>query len=125
MLIRLGLNGGLYHGKRAMATEGRAFIRRRSGQAPPEGLGFGEDPPQARDVARAVEADEPSEVATHLLDLCEAFHAYHARGSRDPALRVLTEDATVRAARLHLVDAVRVTLAAGLSLLGIAAPEQM
>lgn len=76
-------------------------------------------------VARAVETDEPSEVATHLLDLCEAFHGYHARGSRDPALRVLTEDATVRAARLHLVDAVRVTLAAGLSLLGMAAPEQM
>ena len=36
-------------------------------------------------VARAVDLDEPSEVATHLLDLCEAFHAYHTKGGRDPA----------------------------------------
>ncbi|MBL9088817.1 MAG: arginine--tRNA ligase [Planctomycetia bacterium] len=76
-------------------------------------------------VARAVETDAPSEVATHLLDLCEAFHAYHTRGGRDAALRVLADDPTVRAARLHLVDAVRTTLAAGLALLGMGAPEQM
>lgn len=76
-------------------------------------------------VARAVETDAPSEVATHLLDLCEAFHAYHTRGGRDAALRVLADDPVVRAARLHLVDAVRTTLAAGLALLGMGAPEQM
>lgn len=76
-------------------------------------------------VARAVETDAPSEVATHLLDLCEAFHAYHTRGGRDPALRVLTDDLPQRAARLHLVDAVRTTLAAGLALLGMGAPAQM
>jgi arginyl-tRNA synthetase len=75
--------------------------------------------------ARAVELDEPSEVATHLLDLCEAFHAYHTRGGRDPALRVLSDDLALRAARLHLVDAVRTTLANGLALLGIAAPPAM
>ena len=61
----------------------------------------------------------------HLLDLCEAFHAYHTKGGRDPALRVLSENPTLRAARLHLVDAVRVTLARGLHLLGIAAPVAM
>ena len=76
-------------------------------------------------VARAVEMDEPSEVAMHLLDLCEAFHAYHTKGGRDPALRVLAEDPVVRAARLHLVDAVRATLANGLFLLGMAAPAAM
>jgi arginyl-tRNA synthetase len=76
-------------------------------------------------VARAVEMDEPSEVATHLLDLCEAFHTYHTRGGRDQALRVLCDDLPTRAARLHLVDSVRRTLANGLALLGIAAPEQM
>ncbi len=76
-------------------------------------------------VARAVELDEPSEVAVHLLELCEAFHAYHTKGGRDPALRVLCEDPTQRAARLHLVDAVRRTLSNGLRLLGIAAPEAM
>ena len=76
-------------------------------------------------VARAVEMDEPSEVGMHLLDLCEAFHAYHTKGGRDPALRVLSENPTLRAARLHLVDAVRTTLARGLHLLGIAAPVAM
>ena len=76
-------------------------------------------------VARAVDLDEPSEVATHLLDLCEAFHAYHAKGGRDPALRVLCEDSAIRSARLALVDAVRRTLVNGLTLLGIAAPEAM
>jgi arginyl-tRNA synthetase len=76
-------------------------------------------------VARAVEDDDPSEVAQHLLDVCEAFHAYHTRGGRDPALRVLSEDARLRGARLRLVSAVRRTLANGLHLLGIAAPEKM
>jgi arginyl-tRNA synthetase len=76
-------------------------------------------------VARAVETDEPSEVATHLLDLCEAFHAYHTKGGRDPALRVLCDDPALRAARLSLVDAVRTVLANGLRWLGIAAPEAM
>ena len=76
-------------------------------------------------VARAVELDEPSEVAVHLLDLCEAFHAYHTKGGRDTGLRVLSEDPVLRAARLHLVDAVRSTLARGLHLLGIAAPIAM
>lgn len=76
-------------------------------------------------VARAVELDEPSEVAVHLLDLCEAFHAYHTKGGRDPGLRVLSEDPLQRAARLHLVDAVRRTLANGLRLLGIASPDAM
>jgi arginyl-tRNA synthetase len=76
-------------------------------------------------VARAVDLDEPSEVATHLLDLCEAFHAYHTKGGRDPALRVLSEDDDLRAARLALVEAVRRTLSNGLALLGIAAPPSM
>lgn len=76
-------------------------------------------------VARAVESDEPSEVAQHLLDLCEAFHAYHTKGGRDPALKVLCEDTSLRAARLALVEGVRRTLANGLSLLGIAAPTAM
>lgn len=76
-------------------------------------------------VARAVAGDEPSEVAVHLLDLCEAFHAYHAKGTQDARLRVLCEDAPLRAARLCLVDAVRRTLANGLALLGCAAPAEM
>ena len=76
-------------------------------------------------MARAVEGDEPSEVGMHLLDLCEAFHAYHSKGSQDQSLRVLCEDPALRASRLALVDAVRRTLANGLALLGVAAPVEM
>ncbi len=76
-------------------------------------------------VARAVDLDEPSEVAQHLLDLCEAFHGYHTKGGRDAALRVLSEDTALRSARLALVDAVRRTLSNGLSLLGIPSPPAM
>ncbi len=76
-------------------------------------------------VDQAREKDEPSEVAKYLLDLCEAFHAYHTKGGRDKSLRVLADDADVRAARLRLTDAVRQTLANGLHLLGMAAPAAM
>ncbi len=76
-------------------------------------------------VDQAREKDEPSEVARHLLELCEAFHAYHTKGGRDRTLRVLAEDAETRAARLVLTDAVRQTLASGLGLLGIKAPAAM
>jgi arginyl-tRNA synthetase len=76
-------------------------------------------------VTAARRACDPSLVAKHLLDLCEAFHAYHSAGGRDRALRVLCEDPALRAARLRLTDAVRRSLANGLALLGIAAPTQM
>jgi arginyl-tRNA synthetase len=76
-------------------------------------------------VADARRRDDPSVVAKHLLDLCEAFHGYHTAGSKDRALRVLVEDAELRAARLLLTAAVRATLENGLRLLGIAAPREM
>ncbi len=75
------------------------------------------------EAARA--ASDPSLVAKHLLDLCEAFHAYHTAGGRDRALRVLAEDPALRASRLALTGAVRQAMANALGLLGIAAPAQM
>jgi arginyl-tRNA synthetase len=127
-------------GPYVMYSHARAasILRRHGGPVPPPEPGQGAllaDPTEyalarlvarfPERVARAVESDEPSEVAQHLLDVCEAFHAYHTRGGRDPALRVLSEDARLRAARLRLVEAVRRTLSNGLHLLGIAAPEAM
>lgn len=76
-------------------------------------------------VAAARAGNDPSLVAKHLLDLCEAFHAYHTAGGRDRALRVLCDEPALRAARLGLCDAVRQAMASALALLGIAAPEQM
>ena len=85
-----------------------------------------------REVARlplcvrdAVEQAEPSHVSRHLLEVAAAFSRWYTLGNQDREKRVLVENEPVRAARLALTDAVRVTLAAGLALLGISAPEQM
>lgn len=63
---------------------------------------------------------EPHHVAGALLEVSAALHRfYHHR-------RVLDADTPgLRTARLRLIDAVRVTLRNGLTLLGIAAPEEM
>ena len=76
-------------------------------------------------VVRAAAACEPHVVCHYLLDLAADFSRWYTLGNGDPSLRVLSEDAATRAARLALVGAVRATLARGLSLLGMAAPEQM
>ncbi len=77
-------------------------------------------------VRDAVEQDEPSHVARHLLDVASAFSRWYTLGNQDRQKRVLVEEDEERKhARLALTDAVRVTLAAGLSLLGVATPEQM
>ncbi|MHC4819500.1 MAG: arginine--tRNA ligase, partial [Planctomycetota bacterium] len=77
-------------------------------------------------LAKAADDHEPSIVSNYLYELARAFRAYHTAGGRDATLRVLVDrDTTVRAARLMLVDAVRVTVANGLRLLGIQPLEEM
>ena len=73
-------------------------------------------------VVHASEAREPQEVARYLLDLATTFHSYISDGKRH---RVLSDDRELSVARLGLVSAIRMTLANGLRLLGIAAPERM
>jgi len=73
-------------------------------------------------VVHAARAREPQEVTRYLLDLATAFHTYISDGRRH---RVLSEDADLSHARLALVGAIRTTLANGLALLGISAPERM
>jgi arginyl-tRNA synthetase len=60
-----------------------------------------------------------------LLELAGEFSHWYTLGSGDASLRVLVDDVPLRRARLALVAAVKAVLAEGLSLLGIAAPEQM
>ena len=79
--------------------------------------------PQA--IERAAAENEPSVIASYLLELCADFSTYYSAGMRDPELRVLCPDAATRAARLVLVDAARHVIQQGLGLLGIAAPERM
>jgi len=73
-------------------------------------------------VVHAARAREPQEVTRYLLDLATAFHTYISDGRGH---RVLSEDADLSHARLALVGAIRTTLANGLALLGISAPERM
>jgi arginyl-tRNA synthetase len=76
-------------------------------------------------VEKAGADAEPYFLTGYLLDLCAAFSRWYDLGNRDPARKVLCEDAPTAAARLALVRAVEATLARGLDLLGLAAPEEM
>jgi arginyl-tRNA synthetase len=77
-------------------------------------------------VGDAVEQNEPSLVSRHLLELAASFSRWYTLGNQARENRVLVEgNEPTRQARLALTDAVRATLAAGLSLLGIATPENM
>lgn len=71
------------------------------------------------DLARAARERAPHRVAVYLRELAQGFHAWYN------AAVVLADDAALRAARLRLALAVRTVLAAGLGLLGVAAPERM
>lgn len=72
-----------------------------------------------RVVRRAADTYEPSLVATYLLDVASAFGNFLNKH------RVLESPPAVRQARLALVDAVRLVLAKGLGLMGVAAPDEM
>ncbi|MGE3547235.1 MAG: arginine--tRNA ligase, partial [Kofleriaceae bacterium] len=76
-------------------------------------------------VVRAADASEPHVIAHYLLDLAGEFSRWYTAGNGDPSLRVIVDDPALRRARLALTAAVQATLAKGLSLLGLAAPEQM
>ena len=70
-------------------------------------------------ILQAAEANEPSLIATYLLDLASTFGNFLNKH------RVLDSAPDLRHARVVLVDAVRTVLARGLGLLGVAAPDEM
>ena len=70
-------------------------------------------------VSAAAGMLEPHRVTYFLMDLAAAFHAYYNRH------RVIGDDEDLTAARLHLVEAVRIVIRTGLHLLGVSAPETM
>ena len=67
----------------------------------------------------AARAREPHRVPTYLRGLAESFHRFYQ------VHRVVSEDRELSQARLALAAGVRRTLANGLQLLGVAAPERM
>jgi arginyl-tRNA synthetase len=70
-------------------------------------------------VAGAARDLEPHAVPFYLRELARDFHSYYN------AERILVEDEALRSARLALCAAVRQTLANGLALIGVSAPEKM
>jgi arginyl-tRNA synthetase len=70
-------------------------------------------------IAQAAHELSPHAVTFYLRSLAAEFHSYYN------AERILVGDEALRAARLALCAAVRQTLANGLSLLGVSAPEKM
>ena len=77
---------------------------------------LGEFPSVAAEAAREL---SPHSVTFYLRDLAAEFHSYYN------AERILVQDEGLQVARLALCAAVRQTLANGLSLLGVSAPEKM
>jgi arginyl-tRNA synthetase len=76
-------------------------------------------------VVRAADHSEPHIICHYLLQLAAELSRWYTLGNGDAALRVLVDEPATRRARLALVAAVQATLASGLSLLGMSAPEQM
>jgi arginyl-tRNA synthetase len=70
-------------------------------------------------VAKAAAEAAPHDIAFYLRELAAQFHSYYN------AERILVDDEELRTARLALCAAVRQTLANGLSLVGVSAPEKM
>lgn len=73
--------------------------------------------PETIDVAANLRA--PHRLTRYAEDLASDFHAFY----RD--CRVVSDDPVLTQARLHLVDAARITLSSTLTLLGVSAPERM
>ncbi len=70
----------------------------------------------------AEQENEPSLVATYLLELCALFNRIYTDKENH---RFITDDAELTAARMSMVEAIRLTLAHGMHILGLAAPEAM
>ena len=70
-------------------------------------------------LAAAARELAPHALAFYLREVAAEFHSYYN------AERILVDDEALRTARLALCAAVRQTLANGLSLLGVSAPEKM
>ncbi len=79
-----------------------------------------------RTVEAAAAAHEPHRIAFYLYELASEFHAHWTRGKDLPHLRfIIQNDPETTMARLALVQGIVTVLAAGLSLLGVAAPDEM
>ena len=79
-----------------------------------------------RQVEIAAASHEPHRIAFYLYDLASEFHALQHQGKLEPELRFVREDApALSRARLALVRATQVVIAAGLGILGVTPMHEM
>jgi arginyl-tRNA synthetase len=79
-----------------------------------------------RQVETAAANHEPHRIAFYLNDLAGEFHALQHQGKLEPELRFIREDAPeLTRARLALVRATQVVIAAGLGILGVTPVDEM
>ena len=71
------------------------------------------------EITQAALTKSPNRVANYLKDLATDFHGFYT------VCRVISKDINLTKARLGLVEATRITIANGLKILGITAPEAM
>lgn len=77
-------------------------------------------------IESAAQTQEVHRVAFYLYELASEFHAQWNRGKEETSLRFIKpNDRELTKARLALVNAVRLVLASGLSILGVMAPDEM
>jgi arginyl-tRNA synthetase len=67
----------------------------------------------------------PHHIPHYAYELARATQAWYDAGNDDRAMRILTDDPAVRAARLKLAAAARQVLANALDLIGVVAPDSM
>ncbi len=71
------------------------------------------------EIRMAAETREPAKITRYVIDLATAFHAFYN------ACRVKTDDKELMAARLKVIDSVRIVIEGVLKMLKIDAPEKM
>lgn len=76
-------------------------------------------------VELAARSLSPHHIPYYAYELARATQAWYDAGNDDRSLRILSEDASVQAARLKLAAAVRQVLANALDLIGVVAPDSM
>jgi arginyl-tRNA synthetase len=79
-----------------------------------------------RIVEAAAQAHEPHRIAFYLGDLAAAFHGLWNKGNDDPARRfLLAQNPALTRARLELASAIGQIIRNGLSIMGVAAAEEL
>ncbi len=77
------------------------------------------------EVLLAAERLEPHRIPFYLLELAQAFQSYYSLAKQDPKYRVLGSDVDTTQAKMYLCHILKTTLAQGLKLIGVTAPEIM